>query len=485
MLLLRQLAALYAFAVAIYISVPYLLKAGRYRPAVETTIGKALGREVRVGSLAFTIGLGGLVATDVVVAQNPALGTEPFLRVPRLKLGINRSALLFGGRIEIADVDLTEPSITAVRDAAGRWSFTSMLIPGTVAPGPGPHVRVRNGVVTVRGGPGEAPIRLRRVQADFPAFSTVVETSFRVTAAVDGGGSVALNGRAGPVLWNHGAPSLPMSILVNARTLALAGSHLTSGVAPAVDGALNFDGTVESDGSRVTLTGNAQIAKLRLAKQAEPAADPVQFGLTAQHDLTTGSGEIRRCEVRLGKGSLDVTGHYDVVDGRASAKAAIDAHGVPAANLGSLLAAAGIPLPSGSSLQEGVAFLDLRIEGPVTGPSVAGIVTLDNAKLTGFDLEERLQSVSGLDALQIRRDLSIDSFTASLKRAPAGIEIDHVELTIPGIGALTGAGTISADRKLDFRMDAIRTGVGDKRPVPFVVRGACDSPVFRQPGKTL
>jgi hypothetical protein len=32
-------------------------------------------------------------------------------------------------------------------------------------------------------------------------------------------------------------------------------------------------------------------------------------------------------------------------------------------------------------------------------------------------------------------------------------------------------------------MNAIRSGVAEKHPIPFVVRGACTAPIFRQPGK--
>jgi hypothetical protein len=48
----------------------------------------------------------------------------------------------------------------------------------------------------------------------------------------------------------------------------------------------------------------------------------------------------------------------------------------------------------------------------------------------------------------------------------------------------TGLGSIDSSRTLDFQMGVTRHGVSDKRVIPFVVRGACISPIFRQPGKT-
>ena len=52
---------------------------------------------------------------------------------------------------------------------------------------------------------------------------------------------------------------------------------------------------------------------------------------------------------------------------------------------------------------------------------------------------------------------------------------------MPGIGVFSGSGEIGDDRMIEFRMNAIRSGVAEKRPIPFLVRGACTAPIFRQP----
>jgi len=57
-------------------------------------------------------------------------------------------------------------------------------------------------------------------------------------------------------------------------------------------------------------------------------------------------------------------------------------------------------------------------------------------------------------------------------------------VVLPELGVFTGQGAIDGNRTLDFQMSALRNGVADKRPIPFVVRGACISPVFRSPSKT-
>jgi len=101
-----------------------------------------------------------------------------------------------------------------------------------------------------------------------------------------------------------------------------------------------------------------------------------------------------------------------------------------------------------------------------------------------FDLEERLSSVVGLDLLHIDRNLAIETWRSSVRITPEMIRLSDMEVELPQVGTLTGGGAIHWNRTLDFQMTAIRNGVAEKRPIPFVVRGACVSPIFRPPGKS-
>jgi len=143
--LLCSVAILRALAGLLYLGLPLALRANRLRPVVEQTLCGILGRPVRVGSLSYTIGLGGLVATDVVPAEDPAFGSTPFAHVEKLTLSARRLALLFGGRVEISSVELTRPTIHLIRDAAHRWNITSLLASGTLLNDGGPPVLIREG----------------------------------------------------------------------------------------------------------------------------------------------------------------------------------------------------------------------------------------------------------------------------------------------------------------------------------------------------
>jgi hypothetical protein len=61
---------------------------------------------------------------------------------------------------------------------------------------------------------------------------------------------------------------------------------------------------------------------------------------------------------------------------------------------------------------------------------------------------------------------------------------DEIKLILPAVGELAGAGTVSPEYALSFKMQAAvhTSGVAvilNKQPVPFTVEGTCSQPVFR------
>jgi hypothetical protein len=482
MLVIQPIAILVGLLIAIYFCLPFIFRVERIRPILEDEIGRAMGRKVTIGSLKFTASLG-LTASDVTVTEDPGFSGRRFVHARQVALDVHRWPLLFGGRVEIQSIDVTDASITLSRDTRGRWNFASALKDGVAPSNAGPRLRLRNTTVTIRRDEDSEPVTLRKLSADFAHFASGADMTFGISGVVEGGGTFKLNGKAGPVFWEAGSPRLPVNMLVNAKQIALSGSSLTETIAPALDGALNFDGAIESDGNVLNAGGNARLAGLKLARLGTAATEPLLLVVALRHDLATNSGEFSRCEIHLGKGSAEMKGRYNETGGRPTLHFTIEARGIPVPPLAALANAAAIPLPSGTSLQGGVAFLTLGIEGRIDGPTTTGTFTLDNTKLLRFDAAERLSSVSGLDSLRTSRDLGIDRMTANLNAGPQRVSLDGIEADLAEIGKVTGAGAILGDRTLDFRLEAVRTGVNDRRPIPFVVRGVCAAPIFRQPGK--
>jgi AsmA-like C-terminal region/AsmA family len=97
------------------------------RIRVVRSVGLALGRPVDVGWVTLRLlPQPGFDLQDFVVHEDPEFGSEPVLRSSDV-VAILRVGSLFRGRLEIARLSLTEPSINLVRNAEGRWNLEKLV----------------------------------------------------------------------------------------------------------------------------------------------------------------------------------------------------------------------------------------------------------------------------------------------------------------------------------------------------------------------
>src|SRR5262249_35326421 len=143
-----------------------------------------------------------------------------------------------------------------------------------------------------------------------------------------------------------------------------------------------------------------------------------------------------------------------------------------------------IVLPAGSTLQGGTADARFEITGLVNALVTNGSASLDNTRLTRFDLGKKMAAVEKFAAIPSLGDTDIQTLSAHLLITPDGTSAQDVKLVVPAIGNLTGAGTIGAANDLDFRMAASVHTAGflsavNDRPIPFRIEGTCSDPLFR------
>jgi hypothetical protein len=106
---------------------PPLINAGRFRERIAANIGAAIGRPVRMDAVTMRLlPRPGFELTNFVVGEDPAFGYEPAMRAHSVTAAVRWLPLL-AGRIEIARISLTEPSVNLERNAQGHWNFESIL----------------------------------------------------------------------------------------------------------------------------------------------------------------------------------------------------------------------------------------------------------------------------------------------------------------------------------------------------------------------
>jgi AsmA protein len=107
-------------------------------------------------------------------------------------------------------------------------------------------------------------------------------------------------------------------------------------------------------------------------------------------------------------------------------------------------------------------------------------VQLANSKLAGFDLGSKLGALSAFTGkAQASHDTSIQNASLNARVAPEGMQADAINLTVPAIGVITGAGTVSPAGALSFKMLANLSGgvAGGLTKVAGVGGGGTESPL--------
>jgi hypothetical protein len=101
--------------------------ANRLKARIVGSISLALGRPVDVGSVRLRLlPQPGFELDNFVVHDDPAFGAEPMLRAQQVTASLRLTSLV-RGRLEIARLDLTEPSFNLVHGPEGHWNIEKLV----------------------------------------------------------------------------------------------------------------------------------------------------------------------------------------------------------------------------------------------------------------------------------------------------------------------------------------------------------------------
>jgi len=116
-------------AAALLVLALFVLRPGasRLKSRIVSAISSGVGRSVDIGSVHIRLlPRPGFDLENLVVYDDPAFGAEPMLRASEVTASLRLTSLL-RGRLEIARLDLTEPSLNLVHNPGGRWNLGALL----------------------------------------------------------------------------------------------------------------------------------------------------------------------------------------------------------------------------------------------------------------------------------------------------------------------------------------------------------------------
>jgi AsmA protein len=492
--ILKILAIVVGVLIVIAIAVPFFVDANTFRPTLETDLTAALGREVKVGNLSLSLFSGSVSADDISIADDPAFSKSAFVQAKSLKVGVELVPLIFSKTLNVTELTLKQPEISLVKSENGaKWNFSSLggknpsaaKPAAPAAPSGNPNLSVaklniEDGRLTVsRAESKEKPRIYDKVSIEVTNFSFTSSFPFQMTAQLPADGSLKLDGKAGPVDINDAATT-PLDAKVTLRKVNLAASGFIDPAA-GIAGIADYDGTVASDGHEAKTNGTLKATNLQVVQKGSPAGKPVEVTYSVLHDLAKETGRIPQCEIAMGKAVAHLNGTYDAHGKVTLIDLKLNGPNMPVDDLEAMLPALGVILPPKATLKGGTLNTAMTIAGPVDKLVIVGTVKLENSTLANFNLGSKLSSISALSGKSTGNDTTIQNFSSDVRVAPEGTKADNINLNVPSIGVVTGAGTVSPTNELAFKMNAAVAGMG----IPFTVAGTTSDPKFAPDVKGL
>jgi AsmA protein len=494
----------------VIIAVPLFINVDSFRPDLEKKLSAALNRQVHIGKLDASLLSGGASASDITIADDPAFNKGPFLKAASVKVGVQLMPLIFSKQLKVTSLTIQKPDITLLKNAAGKWNYSTLGATAQKSPSesskPAPEpsgkstpdisvdkFEIAGGTVRVGHSSGHSAGKesvYQNVNLVAHNISATSAMPFTLSAGMPGGGTLNLEGQAGPLNPTDSAKSpLDAKIKLNHADLAATGFVDPSS---GVGGILDFDGQVKSDGRKLHSEGKAKAADLRVVKGGQPAKQPVALDYKSDYALDSDTGTIN-ANLHTGNSVTNASGTLSAKGEDTLANLKIVGKNMAVNDVEGLLPAFGVVLPSGASLQGGNINMDLNATGPLDRLVIDGPLKIEGTHLSGYNLGSKLGAIAAFTGNKSGTDTLIQTFSSALRVAPEGIKADNIVLDVPSLGIVTGNGVIAGDNSLDFKMLVKLSGTANNllgsltgasasaqsKGLPFLITGKTSNPVFR------
>ncbi|MGB8539732.1 MAG: DUF748 domain-containing protein [Acidobacteriaceae bacterium] len=362
-----------------------------------------------------------------------------------------------GQQMHVSKLEVDSPNLTLVRSnapkpptpAGANPEGTTMLANLSVD-----SAQIKNGSVTLKTAGQAGSAVYQQLNAQISNLTPKTQSPFSVSGQLPGGGSMSANGKVGPFNQANNAAT-PLDAQITLKHVELGSSGLLPPDA-GIGGTADLQAQVQSNGQTLNATGSTQIAGIKLAKDGQPSAKPVQVQFAIVQNEQAMTGEIQKAVFTVGRATINGSGTYQASGPTTAINLKVNGDGVPIDELVAFLPAVGVRLPQGSQLKGGTLTTALTVSGSSANPVISGPVRLNNTQLAGFDLGAKLQTLSQLTGGKIGgatgSGTNIRSLSMNIREAGGGIQTDNIALDVAGVGTATGAGSVSPAGALNYNV---------------------------------
>jgi hypothetical protein len=401
----RGLAVIAALLVILFLFRPGIFV---LRNRIDSSIGNALGRRVTIDNVrVHALPRPGFDLEGLVIYDDPAVSAEPMIRAQDVFAAIRLRSLL-RGRLEIATLSATEPSINIVRSSDGRWNLASLIernaqipaAPTQKAPSERrpafPYLEASNARINFKFGPEKKSYAL--IDADVALWqdsenswgARMKAQPVRTDVNLSDTGQVQINAAWQRAANLHLTP-LRVTVAWQKGQLGQITKLLTGkdrGWRGGVDLAANLSGTPEG----LVIESQAAIQGFRRYDILDNRNIRLATHCAGRYNASSGLLADLLCESPVGGGILRVSGNVDVRTAPPNYDLTLEAKEVPVASVLELVHEAKQQLPR-----------DLTAEGLLDGEFHGVRAGSEPARFAGSGeaSEVRLRSNGGKDSIAL------------------------------------------------------------------------------------
>lgn len=428
-------------AIAAAVILPKVLNPERYRPRIEQMLTDVTGRKVTIGTMHLHVfPVPGITADGFTLGEDPAFGTEPFLKADRIDARV-RLMPLFSSRLDVISFDIDKPAAHLHRDDKGRWNLVSLIEKAgsgeAAAEGTAPasggfaviieRFRLIDGSVDITDAaivPGTTHrIEGREIELALSDLSTTSPIGIDLKLGLTGSGKAALVGRLGPppATAGSGWPIDARVTITNFIGGAAAPYLATYTGLRLAGGALDLDAKVSGSAPQnLDVQGTVALKALELVPlgSASRKTTPLDGSVAIDGTFTPQETRLRKAEIHLGNAAVTLSGALTELQQKPKADVRAVASKVALKDVAPILSLFGPLLPPGLAMKGEIA-LDATAAGPIHEPlkmAIRATATLSGFEYADASLKEPIRDIAATLALDGDR-AKLTGLSASLGRS--------------------------------------------------------------------
>ncbi|MGH9648873.1 MAG: AsmA family protein, partial [Terriglobales bacterium] len=358
------LAAVIALAAALL--GPPFLNVGRFNGRIVQAMEASLGRPVTVDEVSLRLlPRPGVDKKNLVVGDDPRFSAEPLLRAEEVTASLRLSSL-WRGRMEVARLSLSYPSLNLVRAADGRWNLEDLLLRAAQTPSAPtartrpegrprfPYIEADDGRINLKLGPQKTVFTLSN--ADFAVWLESEEEiglrlrarPVRTDANLADTGELRISGTFGRTAGGGGAGlgQTPVKLSVSLADAQLGQlSTLIYGRDRGWRGGLNLNLALAGPPSELALSGSLRLEDFRRYDIVGGEGLRMEAACSSTYRAHEDTLTAIECHVPAGDGELSIRGAVAGLFGARRYDLGIAAREVPVATVAQIARRARRNLP--------------------------------------------------------------------------------------------------------------------------------------------